>query len=35
MQGTIQDVNKGKRSGALINSNKLLDESQSIAKIGS
>jgi hypothetical protein len=33
MQGTIQDVTKG--SGATTINNKLLDESQSIAKIGS
>lgn len=36
MQGTIQDVTKEKEAELkLINSNKLLDESQSIAKIGS
>jgi hypothetical protein len=36
MQGSIQDVTKEKETELnLSNSNKLLDESQSIAKIGS
>jgi hypothetical protein len=36
MQGSIQDVTKEKEAELnLSNSNKLLDESQSIAKIGS
>ncbi|MEZ7500107.1 PAS domain S-box protein [Flavobacterium sp. Arc3] len=36
MQGTIQDITKEREAELnLINSNKLLDESQSIAKIGS